>query len=92
MKWDKDSNLRNITLRFFEKGMDSLSLLRNDCIDFPEDIAARRHWVAGIREFADRAQRLADEWEMRLAKDMKSEGQEAEPQAQQHDNKDTPPA
>ena len=92
MAWDKDRNLRKLTLRFFEQGMESLVLLRKDFETYPEERATRRRWVDGIREFANRAQRLADEWESRLAEDMESEKPEANPLARIHNNKKTPRA
>ncbi len=55
--------LRAITLRFFERGLGSLALLRKAMEDFPNSIKARQAWVQEIRVFADRAQTLAGEWE-----------------------------
>jgi hypothetical protein len=92
MTWDKDTRLRIITLRFFERGMGKLALLREDFEAYPAERAARRRWVEGIREFADRAQRLADEWESRLAKETESEEPEATHLTDIHFNTPTPPA
>jgi hypothetical protein len=69
MVYDDTARLRMITLRFFERGIGGLALLRKDFDEFPTDHEARRRWVTEIREFADRAQGLADEWERRCPVD-----------------------
>lgn len=92
MTWDKDGRLRMITLRFFERGMGKLALLRKDFETYPEERAARRRWVEGIREFADRAQRLAEEWEARQGKETETEEPKSTPLARIHFNTPTPPA
>jgi hypothetical protein len=54
--------LRMLTLRFFEEGMASLSILKRDMDDFPDSEVARRRWVTAVHGFASRAQQLSERW------------------------------
>jgi hypothetical protein len=47
--------LRVVTLKFFERGLGSLALLRKAMVDFPDSVQARQCWIREIRLFAERA-------------------------------------
>jgi hypothetical protein len=88
----KHLRLRALTLRFFERGLGSLALLRKDMENVPDSLEACQRWVQEIREFADRAQGLAEKWES-LYPELKGKKSAAkEGLRNKHVNTPTPPA
>ena len=83
--------LRALTLKFFERGMGALAILRREFDEFPKDEEARRRWVREIRAFADRAQALAAKWE-ELFPEYRRESPSAPTRDRRHADTPTPVA